>query len=301
MLTTDVPLPSFDALAAFESAARHESFTRAAAELHVTQGAISQQIRVREDRLGVLLFQRVRRRVVLADAGRAYLPDVRRLLTHLESATVRVMRSGEHTNVLNVAVLPEIATHWLIPRLPGFFSKHPEVSLNCTIRQAQFDFANEPFDAAFHVDSPIWAGAAAYHLMTECLVPVCTPAFRSAHRVHCVEDLPRIARLQVASQPAAWAAWFDRVNMPTTNARQGSTFDTVTMVAMAAVAGLGVALLPTFFVEPELRDGRLVALARPQPTTNAYYLVVPEAKAGSAHVQAFVRWTTEATQARLAS
>ena len=120
---TDVPLPSLDALVAFESAARHESFTRAGVELNVTQGAISRQIRVLEDRLGVLLFQRVRRRVVLTDAGRAYLLDVRRLLDSLKSSTLRLMTAGEHAKVLNLAVFPAVATHWLIPRLPDFFSK----------------------------------------------------------------------------------------------------------------------------------------------------------------------------------
>src|SRR5688572_13786044 len=131
---TNVPLPSLDALVAFETAARHQSFTHAAAELNVTQGAISRQIRVLEDRLGVLLFQRVRRRVVLTDSGRAYLLEVRRLLNGLESATLRLMTVGVSANALQLAVLPAVATHWLIPRLPEYLSKHPNVSVSCSIR-----------------------------------------------------------------------------------------------------------------------------------------------------------------------
>jgi LysR family glycine cleavage system transcriptional activator len=299
MPVTNVPLPSLDALVAFESAARHQSFTRAASDLNVTQGAISRQIRVLEDRLGVLLFQRVRRRVVLTDSGRAYLPEVRRLLNNLESATLRLMTAGECASVLHLAVLPAVATQWLISRLPDFFSKHPNISVTCSIRQAPFDFATEPFDAAFHVGSPTWAGAVVHHLMDECVVPVCTSEYRSKRGIHRVDDLTRTSLLQLASRPAAWAAWFERSKLPTTNAFRGLTFDDFAMLSTAAVAGLGVALLPMFFLEEELSDGRLVALARPQRTTDSYYLVVPEAKAGSPHVSAFVRWIEASKEARV--
>jgi LysR family transcriptional regulator, glycine cleavage system transcriptional activator len=290
----EVPVPSLDALVAFESAARHQSFTRAAAELNVTQGAISRQIRVLEDRLGVLLFQRVRRRVVLTDAGGAYLLDVRRLLNNLKSATLRLMTAGEHSKVLNLAVFPAIATHWLIPRLPDFFSKHPNVLLSCTVRLNPFDFAAEPFDAAFHLGQPTWAGAVFHHLMDECVVPVCTPAFRSTYGIRRVEDLPRAQLLHAASRPGAWAAWFEQSKLPKTNAFQGLIFDSFAMLSAAAMAGLGVALLPTFFVDEELSDGKLVRLARPQRTKDSYYLVVPEAKAGSPVITAFVQWIEDA-------
>src|SRR5688572_15696938 len=293
---SNVPLPSLDALVAFESAARHQSFTRAAAELNVTQGAISRQIRVLEDRLGVLLFQRVRRRVVLTDAGRAYLLEVRRLLNSLKSATLRLMTAGEQAKVLNLAVFPALATHWLIPRLPDFFSKHPNVSLSCSVRLSPFDFATDPFDAAFHLGPPTWAGAVLHHLMDECVVPVCTPAFRSTHGIRRAEELTRAPLLHPASRPAAWAAWFEQAKLPKTNAFEGLIFDNFAMLSAAAIAGLGVALLPTFFVEEQLGNGKLVRLARPQRTKDAYYLVVPEGKAGSPHVAAFVRWVEEMKQ-----
>ena len=288
--TTNVPLPSLDALVAFESAARHESFTRAAAELNVTQGAISRQIRVLEDRLGVLLFERVRRRVVLTDAGRAYVLDVRRLLNSLKSSTLRLMTAGEHAKVLNLAVFPALATHWLIPRLPDFFSRHPDVQVSCTVRLTPFDFATDPFDAAFHLGPPTWAGAVLHHLMDECVVPVCSSTFRSAHGIRRVEDLTQARLLHPATRPAAWAAWFEQSKLPRTNAFEGLIFDSFAMLSAAAMAGLGVALLPTFFVEEELRAGKLVRLTRPQRTKDAYYLVVPEGKAGSPQVTAFVRW-----------
>ena len=180
----NIPLPSIDALTAFESAARHQSFTRAAAELNLTQGAISRQIRLLEDRLGSSLFQRVRQRVILTDAGRAYLLEVRRILDGLESATLRLMTVGASTNVLNLAVLPAVATHWLLPRLPDFFRKYPKVSINCGVRLSPFDFKTDPFDAAIHYGAPIWAGAIVHHLMDEDLVPVCTPSFRNSRRMN---------------------------------------------------------------------------------------------------------------------
>ena len=293
MPITKIPLPSLDALMAFESAARHQSFTRAAAELNVTQGAISRQVRVLEDRLGVLLFLRVRRRVVLAESGRAYLLEVRRLLNNLESATLRLMTTGERANVLHLAILPAIATHWLIPRLPDLLGKHPNLSVSCRIRQPPIDFTAEEFDAAFHIGSPTCAGAVAHHLMDEYLVPVCTPAFQSKHGIRRAEDLAHAPLLQVSSRPTAWAGWFGRLKLPTTNATQGLTFDDFAMVSTAAMAGLGVALLPTFVAERQLRDGKLVRLAQPHRIGDAYYLIVPEAKAASPHVRTFVQWVEE--------
>ena len=294
---SNVPLPSMDALVAFERAARHQSFTGAAGELNVTQGAISRQIRVLEDRLGVLLFQRVRRRVVLTDSGHTYLLEVRRLLNSLESATLRLMTAGEQANVLNLAVLPAFTTHWLIPRLPDFFSKHPTISITCRIRLIPFDFVTDPFDAAFHLGMPTWAGGVIHHVMDESVVPVCSPTFRSKRGIHRREDLMGAPLLQAASRPAAWAAWFEQSKLPRANAFQGTTFDNFAMLSTAAIAGLGVALLPTFFVKEELSDGRLVPLARPQRAKESYYLVVSEGKAGSPHVRAFVQWIKDSQQA----
>jgi len=287
---THIPLPSVDALVAFESAARHQSFTRAAAELNLTQGAISRQIRVLEDRLGSSLFQRVRQRVILTDAGRAYLLEVRRILDGLESATLRLMTVGESTNVLNLAVLPAVATHWLLPRLPDFFSKHPGISVNCAIRLSPFDFGTDPFDAAFHYGAPIWAGAVVHHLMDEEIVPVCSPAFKTSRRIRRAEDLTRIPLLHLTTRPAAGADWFAKARIPAANAFQGSLFENFAMIGKAAFAGLGAALLPTYFVEQELKSGTLVAVAPVQRSKSAYYLVIPETKVGTPHVASFVKW-----------
>jgi LysR family transcriptional regulator, glycine cleavage system transcriptional activator len=296
---TNIPLPSIDALVAFESAARHESFTRAATELNLTQGAISRQIRLLEDRLGSSLFQRVRQRVILTDAGRAYLLEIRRVLDGLESATLRLMTVGESTNVLNLAVLPAVATHWLVPRLPDFFTRHPRISISCAIRLSPFDFETDPFDAAFHYGSPIWAGAVVHHLMDEDIIPVCSPSFRTARRIRKMDDLTRMPLLHLTTRPASWAEWFTNAKLPTANAFQGSIFENFAMISKAAVAGLGVALLPTYFIEEEIRTGSLVALAAPYRSKNSYYLVIPETKVGTPHVQAFVKWIGESAKQKI--
>ena len=285
-----IPLPSIQALVAFESAARHESFTRAADELNLTQGAISRQIRVLEDRLGSSLFQRLRQRILLTDAGRAYLLEVRRLLKGLESATLRLMTVGESTNVLNIAVLPAVATHWLIPRLPDFFRKHPKTSISCAIRLSPFDLAADPFDAAFHYGSPVWAGAIVHHLMNDDMVPVCGPSFMESHRIRSTKDFTRVPLLHLTSRPAAWAQWFANAKLPAAKAFQGSIFEDFAMISKAARAGLGVALVPRYFIEEELSARTLVALAPPHRSNSAYYLVVPETKVGTPHVDAFVKW-----------
>src|SRR5882672_2240946 len=277
----NIPLPSIDALTAFESAARHQSFTRAAAELNLTQGAISRQIRLLEDRLGSSLFQRVRQRVILTDAGRAYLLEVRRILDGLESATLRLMTVGASTNVLNLAVLPAVATHWLLPRLPDFFRKYPKVSINCGVRLSPFDFETDPFDAAIHYGAPIWAGAIVHHLMDEDLIPVCTPLFRNSRRIRRADDLARMPLLHLTTRPAAWADWFKRAGIPTANAFQGSIFENFAMISKAAIAGLGIALLPSYFIEEELKTRSLIALSPPQRSQKSYYLVIPEAKVGT--------------------
>ncbi len=175
-------LPSVAALTAFESAGRHLSFSRAAAELHLTQGAVSRQIRQLEEMIGLDLFERVNQRVFLTDAGAAYLKDVRGILDELAGATRRVMASAGGGGVLDLAVLPTFATRWLMPRLPDFLAKYPGVTVNFTVRLEPFSFADDPCDAAIHHGEPTWPGAICLHLCDEAVVPVASPASPSAMR-----------------------------------------------------------------------------------------------------------------------
>ncbi len=286
-------LPPIGALVAFECAARHESFSRAAEELHLTQGAISRQIRALEDIVGVALFERIRQRVVLSEAGRAYLGDVRRSLGELGDATHRVMGFTGTRGVLDLAVLPTFGTRWLVPRLPRFLAHHPDVTVNIAARIAPFDFASDPFDAAIHVGQPVWAGGVLEHLMDEEVVPVAPPSWLSGSE-RTPAALAARPLLHQSTRPTAWADWFAAQGVTTEAAWRGPRFDQFSMVSEAAAAGLGAALVPKFLVEEELASGRLAVLfPEPLRTKSAYYLVHPASKGRSALLRAFGEWLAE--------
>ncbi|WP_067338601.1 LysR substrate-binding domain-containing protein [Stappia indica] len=270
-------VPHADSLIAFECAARHGSFTRAAEELHLTQGAVSKQVRHLETRLGVELFKRVRQRIVLTDAGRLYLHDVRGALESLTAATRQVMSFAGNEDVLNLATLPSFGTRWLAPRLSGFIAAHPTASLNVTVRLRPFDFAKEPFDVAIHYGDPVWAGAVAEPLFREDVIAVASPAFRARHRIRRPEDLAPLLRLHQSTRPLAWRQWFECAGVETELAFQGPRFEQFVMMAEAAANDLGAALVPRFFVAEELASGRLVQLFDTVlRLPSAYHLVYPE-------------------------
>ncbi|MGA0605987.1 transcriptional regulator GcvA [Phenylobacterium sp. VNQ135] len=292
-MTRQILLPSVGDLTAFEAAARHASFTRAAAELHLTQSAISRAVRMLEDRIGVTLFERVRQRVVLTAAGSLYLKEVRRILAHLREATHAVMSYADETATLNVAVLPTFATRWLVPRLPNFMAAHPDVTLNLAARLEPFDFGREPFDAAIHYGSPTWAASRCHHLMDEVTVVVASPEYRAARKLVRPMDLQRATLLHQSTRPRAWSDWCALVDVELEGVNRGPRYEQFAMIAQAAAAGLGAALLPRVLIEDELAAGRLEVLFEEALTgPSAYYWVVPEEKAASPALRAFTDWIT---------
>jgi len=294
-------VPPADTLIAFECAARHGSFTRAAKELHLTQGAISKQVRHLEDRLGVELFRRVRQRIVLTDAGRLYLHDIRGALEDLTAATRQVMSYAGSQDVLNLAVLPTFGTRWLAPRLSRFMRTYPHAGLNISVRLQPFDFETEPFDGAIHHGDPVWAGAIADPLFPEDVIPVASPVFRDRHGVQTPDDLAAVPRLQLATRPNAWKQWFDGLGISAATAFQGARFEQFVMISEAAIHHLGAALVPRFFVEDELASGRLVQLFDlPLTQTSAYHFVYPEDRTLRPVVAAFRTWLLEEAHAERA-
>ncbi len=284
-------VPPADALIAFECAARHSSFTRAAEELHLTQGAISKQVRHLEDRLGVELFRRVRQRIVLTDAGRLYLHDIRGALDDLTAATRQVMSYAGSEDVLNLAVLPTFGTRWLAPRLAEFQRLHPSAGLNMSVRLQPFDFETEPFDGAIHHGDPVWAGAIAEPLFAEEVIPVASRAFRDRYGVRSPEDLVSVPRLQLSTRPLAWKQWFDVAGVDTDSAFQGARFEQFVMISEAAIHHAGAALVPKFFVQEELASGRLVRLFDISlAQQSAYYFVYPENRTLRPVVSNFRSW-----------
>jgi LysR family glycine cleavage system transcriptional activator len=282
-------LPPISVLCAFEAAARLGSFTAAASELHLTQSAVSRQIRALEDLLGAQLFIRERQTVRLTVAGEAYAIEIREALRRISQATFG-FRANPQGGTLNLAILPTFGTRWLAPRLPNFFSAHPEVSLNLTTRLAPFDFKTDPLDAAIHFGLPNWPGAELDELMRETVVPACSPALKKQHRFARPSDLLKVPLLHVSSRPDAWKRWFDAMGVELDDPL-GMVVDQFALSAQAATAGLGVALLPQFLMQEEFARGDLVeAIHAPFEGAERYYLAWPASRANYPPLKALRDW-----------
>lgn len=291
-------LPPMSLLCAFEASARHQSFTAAAAELHLTQSAVSRQIRALEERLGTELFVRERQTVRLSAAGQAYAMEVRAALLRISNATLG-FRTNPQGGILNLAILPTFGTRWLAPRLPQFFSEHPGITINLTTRLSQFDFQLEAVDAGIHFGLPHWPGAELEFLMSETVVPACSPDVLARHQFAQPEDLLRAPLLHLASRPDAWRRWLVQQGSSNTEA-SGMLFDQFATAAQAATAGVGVALLPKFLIERELERGELVRALPHLPEVESaerYYLAWPLSRAAYPPLQVFRSWLQTAAQA----
>ncbi|HCL76009.1 LysR family transcriptional regulator [Stutzerimonas nitrititolerans] len=284
-------IPSTAALIAFEAAARHGSFTRAADELALTQSAICRQIGGLETFLGLALFRRSRRGVQLTEAGQSYARRIAAQLDAVERDTLSVM-GQQGAMSLELAVVPTFGTQWLVPRLKHFQALHPQITLNLTNRTRPFLFADTDFDAAIYFGDGEWSGTEAHFLMPEDLQPVCSPALLPDGEPLGAEALAQMPLLQQTTRPYAWRQWFDALGMKVARDMTGPRLELFSMLAQAAEHGMGVALIPPFLIQRELAEGRLV-LAHPQAyrsETRAYYLMIPERKMESAGLVAFRDW-----------
>lgn len=282
-------LPSMSLLCAFEAASRSESFTAAAAELNLTQSAISRQVKALEDQLGCALFLRERQTVKLTAAGEAYAKEIRQILRQLSTATLSV-RANPHGGSLNLAILPTFGTRWLAPRLPGFLAENPGITVNLTTRLAPFDFQFDQVDAAIHFGNAEWSGAELEFLMGEIVIPVCSPGLRTQLGIKTAEDLLTAPLLHLVSRPDAWEHWFHAMGVPAESVR-GMLIDQFATAAQAAIAGMGVALLPKFLIEAELMRRELVeAVDGDVPSAGHYYLAWPPKRASYPPLQAFRTW-----------
>lgn len=255
-------LPSLIALQMLECAARLGSFTRAAAELNVTESAISRQIQALEERLGVRFFERVRQRVVLTPDGDRYVREIRAELKAIERATKDLASRAGGMEVLELAVVPTFATQWLIPRLAGFRAEHPRIVVNIHARPEPFHFTDSLFDAAIYFGDGPWDGHPSAMLLAEGpSIPVCSPQLLQGTRLRRREDLLKLPLLHLASRPDAWPDWFGGDDETIRRrARLGPRYDLFTMVTGAAICGLGIAVLPEMMVRSEIGNGQLVAL-----------------------------------------
>lgn len=283
-------IPSTAALVAFEAAARHQSFTRAAEELALTQSAICRQIAALEDFLGVALFRRSRRGMTLTDAGLSYSRRVAAQLDAVERDTLSVMGQQGAANI-ELAVVPTFGTQWLLPRLKGFQARHPGITVHLTNRTRPFLFADTEFDAAVYFGDGDWSGTRTHFLMHEHSVPVCSPALLAGRPHLEVAELAQMPLLQQTTRPYAWRQWFGSLGLSVARDMTGPRYELFSMLAQAAMHDMGVALIPPFLIQRELGEGRLV-VAQPHSfrSERAYHLVIPERKVESAALIALRDW-----------
>jgi LysR family glycine cleavage system transcriptional activator len=279
-------LPPLGALRAFETAARHLSFTAAAAELHVTQAAISHQIRQLEEDLGLRLFVRLNRALRLTEEGRTLLPFVRDGFSQIRAGVERLRAAGRG-GVLTLTAPPSFAASWLVPRLVRFQASHPGLEVRLQTSMRLVDLAREGIDAGIRYGRGAWPGLAAERLFSDELFPVCAPGLVETAR----RDLATLQLLHIESFPDDWRRWLAAAGIGGVDAEKGSWFDAAALAYEAAASGLGVAIGRSHLVAAAIEAGKLVApFGVELPAEVAYYLVHPPESASLAKVATFRAW-----------
>lgn len=283
--------PSMSLLVAFEAAARHLSFTRAADELSLTQSAVSRQVAALEALLEVSLFRREGRHIALTEVGAMYQRELTGALQRVRSASLQAMAFRTGRGSLHLATLPTFASKWLMPRLKDFYRRHPDILVHVHSRIGHFDLELAGMDAVIGVGDGHWHGLTSHLLIEEQLLPVISPALAEAQPIATPADLARHLLLVVTGRPLVWRQWFHKHDLPDAAMRLGPQFELTSHLVQAVATGLGVGLVPSCLVEDELRDGTLKpAIASPLQTGLGYYLFVPPLKADLPHISAFKSW-----------
>ncbi|GLR84245.1 transcriptional regulator GcvA [Bradyrhizobium iriomotense] len=283
-------LPSLNALKAFEAAARHESFTRAAEELCVTQGAVSHQVKALEAELSVKLFNRERQRLIITEAGRDYLAVVRDALDRIAAGTERLLQR-QSTGVLTVSTSPDFAAKWLVHRLGHFAEAHSEIDLRVSAALHHVDFAREDVDLAVRHGDGNWPGLDAVRLSAERLFAVCSPKLLlGRRRIDSIADILKFPLIHLDSR-SDWANWLRGVGIDDTAVTHGPVLNRASMVIDAAINGQGIALARTTLAAWDLINGRLV-LPFPEslPVSKTYWIVCPKVTAALPKIATFRDW-----------
>ncbi|MBV8593123.1 MAG: transcriptional regulator GcvA, partial [Caulobacteraceae bacterium] len=291
-------LPPLNSLRAFEAAARHLNFSRAADELSVTPGAVSQQIQNLEDYVGAALFKRTPRGLLLTDSAQTALPALREAFDRLAEAA-SLLTANLDGRRLTLTAAPSFAAKWLVPRLGRFETRFPQVDVWLSADMDLVDFGSGEVDLAIRYGSGPYVGLESIRLMGESVVPVMSPEVAAATPVHTPADLARHILLHDGSPDADdscpdWAMWLAARGVKGFDASRGPRFNQSSLVIEAAVGGRGVALAKRALAQDDLDAGRLVA-PMPLPTTVdfAYWVVHPKAKGRLPQVKAFVGWIAE--------
>ncbi|MEM7442496.1 MAG: transcriptional regulator GcvA [Pseudomonadota bacterium] len=292
-------LPSLNALRAFSVAGHHLSFTKTADELNVTQAAVSHQIKTLEDQLGIKLFRREPRGLVLTEAGQAYLTPVRDAFDRLVAATDR-LHTRDASGILTVSVLPSFAARWLVPRLRRFQAAHPEIDLRVAAEDRLTEFDRDGVDVAIRYGGGNYRGLRTLALFGESFFPVCSPSLlEGANPLREPSDL-RHHTLLHDDVRTDWPMWLLAAGIGgDVDANRGLTFNDSSLLLQAAVDGQGVALGRSTLVADDIAAGRLVSpFTISLPSHYGYYLVYPEGYVSRPKVQAFGNWLLQEAQSQ---
>lgn len=291
-------LPPLKPLRAFEAAARHLSFTKAAQELSVTQAAISHQVKTLEDALQMQLFRRFNRRLMLTDAGQTYLPQLTEALDQIDAATRR-LRTVDDSGDLKVSVATSVAAKWLLPRLVRFRQRHPDIDVSVSASDKIVDFARDDMDMGIRYGYGVYPGLRVDKLMQDTVFPVCSPALlQGSLPLREPADLKHHTLLHeewhdMINAPD-WRAWLAVAGVTGVNATRGPGYSHSNLALQSAMDGHGVALARSSLVSLDLEAGRLVQPFGPAlPTDYACYAVSPEGVAERPKIKAFREWLLE--------
>jgi DNA-binding transcriptional LysR family regulator len=289
-------LPPLKALPAFEIAASHLSFSAAAAELHLTHGAISRQIRTLEDHLEVPLFRRLNRRIELTAAGAAFLPSVRQAMDLLEKSSSQVAQETRKAPLV-VSCLATFMMRWLIPKLYAFNAANPGIELRLSASHAPVKFEADGIDVAIRLGKPPWPrGVIARPLLSDRIGPVMSPGLLERGRVKRPADLRRLPLLHTQTRPHAWVDWLRIIDGAGVDGSAGPHFEHTYFMLEAAASGLGVAIGSYPLVQHDLESGRLVAPLGFVPTGNSYCLLHARKPTNAAKIAAFRAWIAAETR-----
>ena len=287
-------LPPLNALRLFEAAARRLSFKNAAEELFLTPSAVSHGIQSLEEWLGVPLFLRTSKGLVLSEAGHAYVPIVRQALHLLATGSAQVINK-HGSGQLSISAAPTFAARWLLPRLHKFRELHPEIQIVIDTSQKRAELSEDGVDLAIRMGRGNWQGVVADKLAAQELVPVCAPSIYE--RLRDLSDIELAPTIHVTSTSEDWNVWASATGHPAPDPAKGLRFDTIQMAFQAACQGLGVAIGRKPLVNAELASGSLVEIWEPVPSQVSYWLVGAERRADDPRIAAFRAWILQESTA----
>ncbi|MGF1739546.1 transcriptional regulator GcvA [Vibrio profundum] len=283
-------LPPLNSLKVFEAAARHLSFTRAAEELFVTQAAVSHQIKALEEFLGLKLFRRRNRALLLTEEGQSYFLDIKDIFTLVAEATDKVLERSEK-GALTIALPPSFAIQWLVPRLADFNSQEPDIDVRIKAVDMDESSLTDDVDVAIYYGRGNWPGLRADKLYQEYLIPLCSPAILLGSKpLNSLSDLQHHTLLHDTSRKE-WKQFAKQNGLVGVNVNHGPIFSHSTMVLQAAAHGQGIALGNNVLARPEIDAGRLIApFDEVLVSKNAFYVVCHEKQADTGRIATFRDW-----------